>query len=290
MKSKKKVWVLGGGVGVFFAFALLFISLPPKGHVPILMYHFVYPDVDVKHGKGSLNIGVDEFELQMWFLKTFGYRTISLDDLYAIKTGQVEPQGREIVVTFDDGHSTYLTRALPILRRYGIKSANFLIWDHLNLGWSDFVSLQAAKDLAGDPLVILGAHTLSHRILTELEPKEMEAEIVQSKRKLEEALGKPVHYFCYPTGVFNEEVMNLVGQAGYRLAFTTSRKRLNHNPETLYSLTRIKIKPNQGLFVFWANVSGLSGYAKELSVFFSQLTGNGSSGKLNVYEPAPKTM
>ena len=55
---------------------ILVFALPPKGFVPILMYHFIFPDKDVTKGKGanSLNVSVKEFERQMQFLKTFGYR------------------------------------------------------------------------------------------------------------------------------------------------------------------------------------------------------------------------
>jgi len=65
-----------------------------------------------------------------------------------------------------------------------------------------------AFDVAGwealetlDPgLVTLGAHTLTHPILTSLAPEEAEREIVGSRRALEARLGRPARFFAYPNG------------------------------------------------------------------------------------------
>ena len=68
--------------------------------------------------------------------------------------------------------------------------------------------LMSWKELAVlDPgLFTIGAHTVSHPILTGLSPAEMEYEIGESRRWLETALGRPVSYFCYPNGAASPPV------------------------------------------------------------------------------------
>ena len=292
IRKFKARWILWLVVSFFILVTVTFLVLPPKGHISVLMYHFVLPEFRV--GTSSLNVSVDEFRRQMWFLKTFGFRVISLDELYDIKTGKAKPRGKEVVVTFDDGNISYLEFALPILALYQIKSANFLIWEHLERRWPDDISLEKAQLLSYHSLVTLGSHTLSHPNLLEVSAEQAQTEIMESKGKLEKALSHPVHYFSYPSGFFDQRTMKLVQEAGYRLAFTTARKRLSGNQETLYSIPRIKIGPKDNLFIFWLHVSGLTDYVKRIDHFcqrmFHRLTGNGVGGKLTVYKPGYETM
>lgn len=72
-----------------------------------------------------------------------------------------------------------------------------------------------------DPgLITVGSHTLTHPILTRLDPQDVWAEVVESKRVLEDRLGRPVEYFCYPDGAYDSGVVDCV-RAHYRAAVTT---------------------------------------------------------------------
>lgn len=287
--SKKKILFISISVVLIFE-TLVFVLLPIKGYIPILMYHYVVPREEI--GTSSLSVSIDDFQKQMWFLKTFGFKTISLDEFYAIKTGKEKPRGREVLITFDDGHSSYVKYALPIMERYQIKSANFLIWDHLTKAevWSHDIHLEEAKHLVNHPLVTWGSHTLTHPVLREVSLEQATTEIFLSKERLEEAFKKRIDYFCYPGGSFTPGIAEIVEKAGYRLAFRTSFKYYKAYPETLYSLSRIKVSPRQSLFVFWLNISGIVTYAKEIDAFFHQLTGHKPNDKLTLYEPAYKSM
>ncbi len=285
MKGLKQKCFLGFAL-LSLTFATFFYSLPLKGHIPVLMYHFIVPKDQA--GATSLLLSVNDFHSQMWFLKTFGFRTISLDEFYAIKTGQTRARGRELVITFDDGDRSFIEQALPILERYKIQSVNFVIWNYVSQKKFKSMNLEDVERLSRHPLVTIGSHTLTHAALSEVSPEQARFEIVKSKEELENALNKKIYYFCYPIGSFNNEVMRFVEKVGYRLAFTTARKHLNGYPETLYSIVRIKVHPKHNLFIFWLNVSGIIYYANRIDDFFHQLTGHKVNDKLNVYEPAYK--
>lgn len=72
----------------------------------------------------------------------------------------------------------------------------------------------------------VGAHTVSHPILTRLEPASARQEILQSKRHLEELLDRPVRLFAYPNGVPRQDYMaehvRMVRDAGFAAAVSTS--------------------------------------------------------------------
>lgn len=71
----------------------------------------------------------------------------------------------------------------------------------------------------------IGAHTVSHPILTSLNDDNARQEIVRGKRDLETILGKSVRLFAYPNGKtgkdFDERHVAMVREAGFDAAFTT---------------------------------------------------------------------
>jgi peptidoglycan/xylan/chitin deacetylase (PgdA/CDA1 family) len=74
--------------------------------------------------------------------------------------------------------------------------------------------------LAGDGFEI-GGHTVSHRILTQVNAADLKHEVGDCKKTLEQILGREVVTFCYPRGRFNAAVVREVERAGYRGARTT---------------------------------------------------------------------
>jgi peptidoglycan/xylan/chitin deacetylase (PgdA/CDA1 family) len=71
----------------------------------------------------------------------------------------------------------------------------------------------------------IGAHTISHPILTSLDDDSARHEIAAGKRQLEALVGKPVRLFAYPNGKvgqdFDARHVEMVRQAGFSAAFTT---------------------------------------------------------------------
>jgi peptidoglycan/xylan/chitin deacetylase (PgdA/CDA1 family) len=99
------------------------------------------------------------------------------------------------------------------------------------------------EDLADmDPsLVSIGSHTMSHPILTTLNPGDLSYEIRESRRWLEERLQRPVNHFCYPDGAYDEAVRNCVRKC-YGVA-VTSRKGDIAPADDLHSLRRVPVEP-----------------------------------------------
>jgi peptidoglycan/xylan/chitin deacetylase (PgdA/CDA1 family) len=72
----------------------------------------------------------------------------------------------------------------------------------------------------------IGAHTVTHPILSRLTPARAQEEIRGSKAAIEKVLGDPVRAFAYPNGRpddYNETVTRLVQEAGFACALTTQR-------------------------------------------------------------------
>lgn len=73
----------------------------------------------------------------------------------------------------------------------------------------------------------VGAHTVTHPILTRVSPTEAREEIGRSKAHLEQILGQPVPLFAYPNGLprrdYSAEHVDIVRQCGFSAAVSTAQ-------------------------------------------------------------------
>jgi peptidoglycan/xylan/chitin deacetylase (PgdA/CDA1 family) len=83
--------------------------------------------------------------------------------------------------------------------------------------------------MAGHPLVTIGAHTTTHRILSSLAEAEVLAELRNNKAYLETLLGRAVDFLAYPygtPGTCGEREARAAATAGFRASFTTRPSHL----------------------------------------------------------------
>jgi peptidoglycan/xylan/chitin deacetylase (PgdA/CDA1 family) len=73
-------------------------------------------------------------------------------------------------------------------------------------------------ELATGGLVDIGAHSVTHPVLSRLSIAEQRSEIQQSKAYLKELLGCPVTSFAYPNGSTSEATVAAVKEAGFTCA------------------------------------------------------------------------
>jgi peptidoglycan/xylan/chitin deacetylase (PgdA/CDA1 family) len=100
------------------------------------------------------------------------------------------------------------------------------------MDWDDLLSLDRA-------LITVGSHTMSHPILTGLNSQEIELEILESRRCLEQRLQRTVDFFCYPNGAYDQRAHQLVHKT-YRAAVTTESGVVDGREELdLHRLPRI---------------------------------------------------
>jgi peptidoglycan/xylan/chitin deacetylase (PgdA/CDA1 family) len=84
-----------------------------------------------------------------------------------------------------------------------------------------FMTWKELQELANDPFVEIGAHTLTHRSLHQLSENEAGDEIEQSRRILKQKLGVEIEHFAYPFGNCGQREFRLVRELGFKTAVTT---------------------------------------------------------------------
>jgi len=244
----KKILILF--LPVFLCTAFFFLWLAPKYTVPILMYH------SIDYGEGSFFVKPENFAKQMEYIKKNGYQVITLDELVLSLRNKTILKKNKVAITFDDGYRNNFQYAYPVLKKFGYPATIFLVTDFTGvkpgfLNWDEVVEMSKNK-------IAFGAHTKSHFYFGgQIDAKAAQEEIVGPKKLIEEKTGRPVKFFCYPSGAFTEPVKQLVAQAGYQGACTTNRGFVKFNRD-VYELKRIKVTNSDTVkpFSFPAKLSG----------------------------------
>lgn len=101
------------------------------------------------------------------------------------------------------------------------------------------------RDFAADPLVTVGAHTLSHCTLAKAPRSVAAHEMAASRQRIEEALQRPVAHFAYPYGdriAASSREFALARELGFSTAVTTRPGMLfAENAGHLTALPRISL-------------------------------------------------
>ncbi len=198
----------------------------------VLMYHKIN---DVPGN--TLSISVSLFDEQMAQLRELGFTVVDLDAVLDHYAGGKPLPPDALLITFDDGYRDNLEHAMPVLEKHGYPAVLFVPIGYLDsrlplpheerlalqgllnptLDWRELRELEAGG-------VRIESHGISHRPLADLELDESAREIVLSKLRLEERLGRPVRAFAYVKGSeahYRTVHLSLLRQAGYEVAFTS---------------------------------------------------------------------
>lgn len=98
-----------------------------------------------------------------------------------------------------------------------LEVTDITVREGLMLDWDEVREMRAAG-------VSVGAHTVSHPILSRIPDEQAREEIEGSKREIERQLGEAVHGFAYPNGArrdFTPAIKRMLAEAGYEYALTT---------------------------------------------------------------------
>lgn len=141
------------------------------------------------------------------------------------------PESQRPDLCFDDGYEDAFTNAFPILRDSGLVARLFVItgtlgkfndWDLAPFGKFKHLTTTQLKALSEAGWRV-GSHTKSHLALTTLAPAQLRAELVDSKKFLEDLLGKRVASISFPFGNFDARVIEACKEAGYDEAISIKK-------------------------------------------------------------------
>ncbi len=168
----------------------------------------------------STNIQLETFAEQLELLKQKNYTVLSLGEIVTrLKEGRALPP-RCAALTVDDGYRSFLTGAMPLLRRYGYPATLFVSTN--SVGGDEFLNWDELRALSAQGIEI-GNHSASHPYLLNRNRGETDEawldrirlDIVRASQILRRELGRESRLFAYPYGEYSPKVVELLKQLGF---------------------------------------------------------------------------
>ncbi len=139
---------------------------------------------------------------------------------------------RSVLITFDDGYKNNLSVALPCLRKFRFSAVLFIPVKFVgtynafdaDINYEpreDICSWEELKQLEEGGISV-HSHSVSHRHFSALNREEKKAEIIKSKKLIEQKLKKSVSLFSFPYGDNGNdqiETRRILLDSGYKGAF-----------------------------------------------------------------------
>ncbi len=188
--------------------------------VPVLMYHDVLEKPEV-----YFDVTPDQFREQMEALRSANAHVIPLAELYDhLRSGKQLPP-HAVVITFDDGYAGQYENAYPVLKELRFPATFFVHTKAVGLNTSRaHMSWEQLKALDREGLISVECHTITHPDdLRKCSDSQLHAELWDSKKTLEEQLGRKIRFLAYPVGNADGRVAKVAHEAGYEMAMTMGR-------------------------------------------------------------------
>jgi peptidoglycan/xylan/chitin deacetylase (PgdA/CDA1 family) len=130
---------------------------------------------------------------------------------------QQPSRDHHVVLTFDDGLASDYQTALPLLKEHGLQGVFFV--SAANVGVRGYTNPAQLREMAAAGMEI-ASHGWRHEYLTAMSRAEARREIVESKDRLEQVLGREVVSFAPVGGHFRPWMIAAAADAGYRVFAT----------------------------------------------------------------------
>ncbi|MFV0552727.1 MAG: polysaccharide deacetylase family protein [Anaerorhabdus sp.] len=214
--------------------------------LPVMMYHFFYSEANGET-RGDVNfVEVNEFDEQCKYLVDNGYTSLTMREVQYFMEERGQIPVKSYALTIDDGDPSVHKYAYPILKEYGINATLFLIG-----GWLDPILPYDFVEMREDGLELQSHSFLMHqggcsgmghggRLLC-VSHDEGVQDTIQSYEYVDAGF-----VYCYPFGDVNDNAIQIMKDAGTKLAFTTEFGKINPSMDQL-KLPRIRVTGGAGM-------------------------------------------
>lgn len=183
----------------------------------ILAYHMIgedrLPDQSIRNY---------QFKEQMRELSEDDYHVISLPDaIHHFEKEEALPP-RSVVITFDGGHKSIMSQAVPILQEYGFPYTVFVSADRANMNYNNYMDWADFKYLARDKNATIGTHSASYSHIADQGREQLLRDINNARTAYREQLGIDPAFFAYPFGEYSETFRDIISEQGFKAALGQS--------------------------------------------------------------------
>ena len=222
----------------------------------------------------STNIQMDVFKKHIEFIKKTDF------DLYNPKEFEKNfnkiKKTKKILLTIDDGFTSFYQNAWPYLKKNNIPFILFISTEPV--GKNGYMDWAQIRELEKNGNVMIGHHSHSHEYLIDGTDKEFIADIEMASKIFRRELGYVPTLFSYPFGEYSKFMKDYISKH-FNLAFGQHSGVIDVNKEK-FELPRFPINEKYGEMKRFKSI--INTYALEYKNLFPE------EKKLNTYNNPPE--
>jgi len=150
---------------------------------------------------------------------------------------------RKVLLTIDDGFSSFYENAWPILKEKKIPFILFV--STREVGSSNYMTWDQIRELKRENFVEIGNHSHTHEYLVDENYDVIKSDIEKSIAIFKNELGKNSIFFSYPFGEYSLEFKSIIQSLGFKYAFGQHSGVIDETKD-LYELPRFPINEKYG--------------------------------------------
>ena len=232
-----------------FAAVLAFASAGSvrTGGIAVLCYHDLQPVA-----KNDMTNTPANFKAHMKWLKTNGFKTLTIDELVDILKKKQPPPRKGVVLTFDDGYEGVYTYAYPALKKYGFKATLFLVTSVMgdeqppmpHLTWPQIEEMDRQDviraEVHAEKLHVKLGQRLSAEISKGEAATDIEHDLQNARATIQRHTHRPVHSIAWPFGDYSKDLIHLAAKQGYYSMLNTEYG-LDYPGDSVVKIKRLRM-------------------------------------------------
>ena len=189
----------------------------------------------------STNIRIEDFKKHIKILQENNIQFINPKNFEKeIKNNKKQ---RKILLTIDDGFSSFYQNAWPLLKKEKIPFILFV--STREVGAFNYMSWSQIREISKEDFVEIGNHSHTHEYLVDESKDLILDDIKKSISIFKDQLGKNSEFFSYPFGEYSLEFKKLIKSLGFKYAFGQHSGVIDETKD-FYELPRFPINEKYG--------------------------------------------
>ena len=245
---------------LFIFFLCLNISVSYASNIKNSAVIFMYHKFGVEKYP-TTSVTIDQFDSHIVEFSKNKYSVKSLEFIVDTIINDGDLPINTIGISIDDADKSFYEKGWPIFKKNEIPVTLFVNTSTINENSKNYLNWDQIRELRDDG-VSIGAHSHSHYHMSDLSIEEIRKEIETSNNIFLKELGSIPALFAFPYGEANQNIINLLKEYKFKVAFGQHSGVINET-SNLYYLPRFSLNERYGdldRVKFAANAKGLGTY------------------------------
>lgn len=239
---------------------LTYLYKNPK--IPVLCYHNIATQNEKENypEESDWTITTDNFKEHLDYLKNNNYKTLTMDEFYNWKIGNLNLPYKSVLITFDDGFLSNYEYAFKLLKEYNMNATIFVVGSFIDNSttneWNGNIKTYMTKYILENlkneyPNIEIYSHSYNLHY---------QGAINQNKDVLMQDIENFDNFYpntdilCYPFGQYNDNIEDCLKESNYKMAFRYGPNKKDYKKasrnDNIYEIPRLNVSHGMSVFKF----------------------------------------